>query len=102
MVQALDVKIGGQSIPSRKPPMEFTQSSLEKKGKCPFSSVVSEAMAKPSSATAWTQEAELRLEKIPETVRPMARLGIEQFARESGYASITPSVLDEAKERFGM
>ena len=49
----------------------------------------------------WTREAEERIEqRIPSFIRPMARMGIEKYARERGYHEITPQVLDEAKNIF--
>jgi hypothetical protein len=50
----------------------------------------------------WTAAAEARLANIPEFVRPMARTGIERFARERGAAEIDEKMLDEAREFFGM
>ncbi len=50
----------------------------------------------------WTAAAEARLEKVPAFVRPMARTGIEQFAREKGALEVDEKVLDEAREFFGM
>jgi hypothetical protein len=37
---------------------------------------------------AWTATALERLEKVPEFVRPMARAGIERYARENGLREI--------------
>lgn len=82
--------------------------------KCPFADVVAEAFnetqVEPSTGAAntardagpvWTPEAEKRVaERIPGFVLPMARMGIEKFARERGYREITPEVLDEAKDIF--
>ncbi len=49
----------------------------------------------------WTPEAEARIaQRIPSFVQPMARMGIEKYARERGYREITPQVLDEAKSIF--
>lgn len=50
----------------------------------------------------WTADALERLEGIPEFVRPMARQGIEHYARSNGYGEIDERVLDEARTRFGM
>jgi hypothetical protein len=50
----------------------------------------------------WTDAATARLESIPSFVRPMARTGIEQFARERGYPAVDEKVLDEARDFFGM
>ncbi len=50
----------------------------------------------------WTVAAEARLEKVPAFVRPMARAGIEKFARENGSAEVDEKILDAAREFFGM
>ena len=119
MVRSLDVKIGGRPVPAE--PLEMLRSSLgQGKGassaatshdapKCPFADVVAsaynEAQTPPeptaSSDLCWTREAEERIaQRIPSFIRPMARLGIEKYARERGYREITPQVLDEAKSIF--
>jgi hypothetical protein len=50
----------------------------------------------------WTAAAEARLENIPSFVRPMARTGIEKFAREQGALEVDEKVLDAARDFFGM
>jgi len=50
----------------------------------------------------WTAAAEARLEKVPAFVRPMARTGIERFARENGSHEVDEQVLDAARDFFGM
>jgi hypothetical protein len=76
----------------------------ENSSKCPFGDVVAEF--KSSEATSagmdWTVEARQRLQNIPEMVRPMAKEGIEGYARTKGYQQIDERVLDEAREEFGM
>jgi hypothetical protein len=65
------------------------------------------AQGKPGEATEptpvrWTAAAEARLANIPEFVRPMARTGIERFARERGAMEVDEKVLDAARDFFGM
>lgn len=50
----------------------------------------------------WTAAAEARLANIPEFVRPMARTGIEKFARDKGTLEVDERILDEARDFFGM
>jgi hypothetical protein len=50
----------------------------------------------------WTAAAEARLAKVPEFVRPMARAGIERFARDNGSLEVNEKILDAAREFFGM
>lgn len=77
--------------------------------KCPFSGMVQEmtggaagaaADAKPS--VTWTTAALERLQRIPDFVRPMARSGIEKYAQDKGLVEIDETVLDHAKDFFGM
>jgi hypothetical protein len=75
--------------------------------KCPFSGMVqgmTEGAAPPAdpTAVAWTSAALERLQRIPDFVRPMARAGIEQWAKERGLTEIDESTLDHAKDHFGM
>lgn len=72
--------------------------------KCPFSGMVQGMGAAPGAegGVTWTAKALQRLERVPEFVRPMARTGIERFARERGLREIDEAVLDEAKSFFGM
>ena len=50
----------------------------------------------------WTAAAEARLANIPSFVRPMAKTGIERFARENGSHEVDEKILDAAKDFFGM
>lgn len=121
LVKALDVKIGGRSVPSE--PLEFTRSSLAREregafidmstvgrqqsvvdqaGGCPFAAMVRGAEEPLAEEPLWTGEAERRLERIPSFVRSWAKKAIEGFAREKGYRTITEEVMDEAREKIGM
>lgn len=76
--------------------------------KCPFTAMIP-AMegAQPGQAdepipVRWTAGAEARLANIPAFVRPMARTGIERFARERGTLEVDEKILDAARDFFGM
>jgi Proto-chlorophyllide reductase 57 kD subunit len=74
---------------------------------CPFSGMIPATDGAPGRAPAevpirWTAAAEARLTNVPEFVRPMARTGIERFAREHGALEVDESILDAAREFFGM
>ena len=56
----------------------------------------------PVRGVRWTAAAEARLANIPAFVRPMARTGIEQFARERGALEVDEQILDAARDFFGM
>jgi len=109
VVQSLGVRIG---------PRGEAAGPGEPSGKadgCPFAAMVSPTTVVTSASGAdraadvggqiavrWTAAAEARLEKVPSFVRPMARTGIEQFARERGSLEVDESILDEARDFFGM
>ena len=96
VVGSLGVEIGGDA-------------DAAEGSKCPFTSVVRD-MGVPLSpdegdsndAVPWTAEAASRLENIPEFARPMAKTGIEKFARDRGLAQIDAQVLEQARNFFGM
>ena len=68
----------------------------------PSSEGTSEHRAGEPIPVRWTAAAEARLTNIPEFVRPMAKTGIERFARERGSLEVDETILDAAKEFFGM
>jgi hypothetical protein len=96
MVQSLGVRIG----PDR------AEASAETGPKCPFAGMVASTdtgeQTKEPATVRWTSGAEARLANIPEFVRPMARTGIEKFARERGSLEVDEKILDEARDFFGM
>jgi Proto-chlorophyllide reductase 57 kD subunit len=76
---------------------------------CPFSAMIPAAESEGRSRQAdepipvrWTAAAEARLANVPEFVRPMARTGIERFARERGALEVDEAILDAARAFFGM
>ncbi len=73
--------------------------------RCPFPGMMQEMGASldgSSAAFPWTPEATERLANIPEFARPMAKTGIEKFAKDRGLAQIDARVLEQAKDFFGM
>jgi light-independent protochlorophyllide reductase subunit B len=50
----------------------------------------------------WTAAAEARLAKVPAFVRPMAKAGIERYARDNGCSEVDEQILEAAREFFGM
>jgi hypothetical protein len=112
VVQSLGVRIGperqaGEDLAGRAAAagcpfasmIPATDAALEQAG--PTTSTDGEARPEPGPVR-WTLAAEARLEKIPSFVRPMARAGIERFAREKGASEVDEAILDEAREFFGM
>ena len=94
VVQSLGVKIG------------HAEASAEAGSKCPFGAMIPTAngadRVPASDSIRWTTAAEARLLKVPEFVRPMARVGIEKFAIDKGAFEVDEKILDEAREFFGM
>jgi hypothetical protein len=107
VVQSLGVRIGPES--------DGKASSTSGTG-CPFTGMIpATGEARPAQAgmeagvetgvqtpVRWTNAAEARLANIPEFVRPMARTGIERFARERGAVEVDEKILDAARDFFGM
>jgi hypothetical protein len=50
----------------------------------------------------WSPEASSRLDNMPEFARPLAKAGIEKFAREHGLGQVDLQVLDRARDFLGM
>jgi hypothetical protein len=104
VVQSLGVRIGPDASAAAPDP----QAAPAKAGGCPFSAMIpASGDTRPAPANEpmpvrWTAAAEARLLKVPEFVRPMARTGIERFARERGASEVDEQMLDAAREFFGM
>jgi hypothetical protein len=102
IVQSLGVRIG--------PGTAESASSTSSTG-CPFAAMMPATEDAPTTGPTqggepipvrWTAVAEARLANIPAFVRPMARTGIERFARERGAVEVDENILDAAREFFGM
>ena len=104
IVQSLGVRIG----PGTAEGASSTGSTGASGTSCPFAAMIpTEGEAQPAEAgepiaVRWTAAAEARLERVPAFVRPMARTGIERFARERGALEVDEKILDAAREFFGM
>ncbi len=48
----------------------------------------------------WTEEAEDKMTRVPETARGMVRMAVLRFAQESGHTVITSALIEEATNRF--
>jgi hypothetical protein len=107
IVQSLGVRIGPSTSPGAGPGTDSAAAATPA-GKCPFPQMIPSTdgtggvrEADPAPVR-WTAAAEARLANIPEFVRPMAKTGIERFARERGSLEVDEKVLDAAREFFGM
>ena len=108
LLTSLGVQLGGRAVePS---PLDFTRSSLASQarngtaasGGCPFAKAAppAEALAEPAEHLRWSPEAEARIVRVPDFVRPMARQAVERLARERGLPEVTADLMDEAKSTF--
>jgi hypothetical protein len=102
VVQSLGVRIGPAVAP------DGTGAAASGPG-CPFAAmmpgkdgVAGGPQAAEPIPVRWTSAAEARLANIPAFVRPMARTGIERFAVERGAAEVDDTILDAARDFFGM
>jgi hypothetical protein len=99
LVQSLGVKIAPSAA-------DASSVAAESAGNCPFAAMMpvpeEPVPAGDPAQVRWTAAAEARLANIPAFVRPMARTGIEKFAKERGAAEVDEKILDEAREFFGM
>ncbi len=108
VVQSLGVRIGPAEASAT---AGVSGAEASAKAGCPFAAMIPATEDKldapprhpdASDQIRWTVAAEARLANIPAFVRPMARAGIEKFAREHGSLEVTEKILDEAREFFGM
>ena len=124
VVQSLGVRIGPDSAAGAAPPTSASASiasgasagaaagtGIGSGTGCPFTAMIPGADSASAAASngepiyasvRWTAAAEARLANIPAFVRPMARTGIERFARERGALEVDERILDAAREFFGM
>ncbi len=109
LVQSLGVKIGPGTTNAAAMPAAGESSvaagsaaARAEAGGCPFAGMIGELEGQQEEGIVWTAEAEARLENIPEFVRPMAKQGIEHYAKSNGHAVVDDAVMEEARGQFGM
>jgi len=94
MVKSLGVKIGGRTTPPT--PFEHLRASMAEArpdafatdataeptstGSCPFAAMLNDGTTAAPTEIRWSPEAEARVARIPEFIRPMARRAIERYA----------------------
>jgi DNA-directed RNA polymerase subunit RPC12/RpoP len=121
LVQSLGVKVGGRTTPagpyeqvlgSLIPPLGDGQAlgkgqALNEAGHtgpgCPFAGMLEGGeQGETTAGIQWTDEAKVRIERIPSFIRPMVQRAIERYAVEQGYLLITDAIMDEARSKLGM
>jgi len=115
LVQTLGIKVGGRAAPAS--PYEQVFSSLVRTGSevqrldendplsagCPFAEMLDQAEStKAGEGVRWTDAAKMRIERIPDFIRPMVQRAIERYALEQGHRLISDAIMDEARSRLGM
>jgi len=104
-VQSLGVRIGPEA-PRRSSESEV--GSADAGAGCPFASMIpatedaQRGQVGEPAPVRWTAAAEARLAKVPAFVRPMAKAGIERYARDNGCSEVDEKILEAAREFFGM
>ncbi len=94
MVRSLGVTIGHEALDARPEPMAMIRDAL-----------VGGVLPTPAPAGAepiWTESALKRLAAAPAFVQGMVRRLYTDYARQKGYAEITPAVMTEARDALGM
>jgi hypothetical protein len=89
-------------IPAMEGAREGTGHSISTGSATERAEIPAPGRADESMPVRWTAAAEARLANVPAFVRPMARAGIERFARENGSVEVNEQILDAAREFFGM
>ncbi len=93
MVRSLGVTIGHEALATSPEPMPMIRSTLT--GQAP-------PMAASGPEPVWSEAALKRLAAAPAFVQGMIRRLYGDYARQKGYAEITPAVMNEAREALGM
>ncbi len=116
LVSTLGVKIGGSAtpaspyervlsglaLPSEQRPLE-RESAPGSGTACPFAGVVGQMEAGGAGdGIRWSEEAMVRIDRIPSFIRSVVQRAIERYASEQGHRVITDAVMDEARSRLGM
>jgi hypothetical protein len=106
-----ETRVGASNVASGGAPV-LDGGTATSSGRCPFPAMMppmegalegaGHVQAAEPIPVRWTSGAEARLANIPAFVRPMARTGIERFARERGAPEVDETILDAARDFFGM
>ncbi len=94
LVRSLGVTIGHEALGAPPEPMAMIRQSLA--GGTP---------TEPTTAgpePVWTEAAQKRLAAAPSFVQGMVHRLYTDYARQKGYAEVTPAVMSEARDALGM
>ena len=100
LVSGLGVQIGGRELPPQ--PLELTREAV-RAGPGAGNDDTAGASAAPGAARVeWSDDAKSRLGNVPSFVRGMVKRIYADWARERGVATITPEVMDAARQDLGL
>ena len=94
MVRSLGVTIGHDALAAAPEPMSMIRTALA--GQAP------PAASTDAPEPVWTENALRRLAAAPSFVQGMIQRLYTDYARQKGYAEITPAVMNEARDALGM
>jgi hypothetical protein len=94
VVRSLGVTIGHESLARAPEPMSMIRNALA--GQTP------RMATSTGPEPVWNESALKRLSAAPSFVQGMVRRLYTDYARQRGYAEITPAVMNEAREALGM
>jgi len=93
MVRSLGVTLGHEALASAPEPMSMIRNALTNQVA---------PLASEGPEPVWTETALKRLAAAPTFVQGMIRRLYTDYARQKGYAEITPAVMSEARDALGM
>lgn len=95
MVRSLGVTLGHEALQTPPEPMSMVRDALA--GPAPQTTPAPQEVE-----PVWTEAALKRLSAAPSFVQGMIRRLYTDYARQQGYAEITPAVMTEARDALGM
>ena len=95
MVRSLGVTLGHEALQAAPEPMSTIREALA--GQSPQATAVPQ-----ETEPVWTEAALKRLSAAPSFVQGMIHRLYTDYARQKGYAEITPAVMTEARDALGM
>jgi hypothetical protein len=94
VVRSLGVTLGHEALNTQPEPMSMIREALAGQR--------ATAPAPAGPEPVWTENALKRLAAAPTFVQGMVRRLYTDYARQQGYAEITPAVMTEAREALGL
>jgi hypothetical protein len=94
VVRSLGVTIGHEALDTAHEPMTMIRAALSEQAQ------PTPALDQPEPV--WTEAALRRLAAAPSFVQGIVRRLYTDYARQKGYAEITPAIMNEARESLGM